>query len=213
MNAQVNTARSAALTSVSATRDTMRCPPTGCRRLLLAIALAPTLAAAELIAPVVNPTTSSLGLSVTGLARTNPPAASVAAPRKSIRAVDLAETPSAAIVLHASPLLEKSTPAALVEMSQPAPSPLLDSRMNREAIQDSLKRTDLPYTPEETASAFQYLRHKPTMRGVWELMNPLAPLTKSETPAALAFETRREVGNAPRVFRDAGTHEPQLRLF
>lgn len=213
MNAPVNTARSAAPTSASATRGTARCQRTGHRRVLLAILLAPTLGAAELIAPAVNPTPSSLGLSVSGLARTNPPAAATIAPRKSIRAVDLAETPSTAIVVRNSPLLEKSTPVALAEMSQTAPSLLLDNRMNHEAIQDSLKRTDRPYIPEETASAFQYLRHKPTMRGVWELVNPLAPLTKSETPAAMAFETRREVGNAPRVFRDAGTHEPQLRLF
>lgn len=133
--------------------------------------------------------------------------------RSDVRAVELAETPSAAVVVETSPLLEKPAAAALAEMSARPPSPVLDSRMNRETLEESIERGKKLYTPEQSGSAIRYLRHKPTWRGLWDLFDPTAPVVKPDYPAATAFETRREIGPAPRAFRDATTHEPELRIY
>lgn len=137
----------------------------------------------------------------------------VAPIRTSVRAVELAETPSAAVVVRSSPLLEKPAAAALAEISAKAPSSALDSRMNRETLQSSLELGDRMYTPEQAGSALRYLRRKPSWRGLLNLFDPAAPVVTPDLPAATAFETRRGLGVPPRAFRDASTHEPELRLY
>lgn len=134
-------------------------------------------------------------------------------PIGAVHAVKLAETPSAAVVLAQSPLLEKPAPAALAEMEKRSVRPRLDDNINREAVRDSYRHYDKPFTPEEAGSAFKYLRRKPTLRGLWELFDPTSPVAKPELPAATAFENRRRLGEPPRAFVDPTGHELSIRLF
>lgn len=134
-------------------------------------------------------------------------------PRPSVGAVKLAEAPSAAVVVQSSPLLDKPATAAMSGISARPPGLVLSSRMNRETLQDSIDHADRLYTPEQASSALRYLRRKPTWRGFRDLLDPTAPVIASDLPAAVAFEARRDLGEAPRAFRDAATHEPKLRLY
>ncbi len=133
--------------------------------------------------------------------------------RTSTRAVDLATTPSAAVVVTRSPLLEAPASAAMTQMSLRPSSPVLESRMNRETLEERLRRAGERYTPEQAGTAFRYLRRKTTLRGFWDLVDPLAPLPPSDLPAAAALDPQRDRSAPPRAMRSDATHEATLRVF
>lgn len=132
---------------------------------------------------------------------------------KTLSAVRLGETPSAAWIVAQSPLMEKSAPKALVEMEKRALRPPLDDHINQDAVRDSYRHYEKPVTPEAAGSAFKYLRQKPSWRGFLDLFNPASPIPTLDLPAATAFENRRSLGETPRAFVDPTRHELGIRLF
>lgn len=144
---------------------------------------------------------------------TNVPVTTLVPVRRASSAITLADTPSAAVVLPTSPLMDPPATAALSQLSARSTGAGLNSRMNRETLQEAIDRGARQFTPEQAGSAFGYLRRKPTWRGVWDLLDPTAPVEKAENPAAITYESRRDAGVLPRSFRDSTVHEAQLRVF
>jgi hypothetical protein len=68
-------------------------------------------------------------------------------------------------------------------------------------------------TPESAGSVVKYLRQKPSWRGLLDLVDVTKPVPKPDLPAAMAFESRKEVNVTPRAFVDPTSHEPSLRVF
>jgi len=85
--------------------------------------------------------------------------------------------------------------------------------MNRETLEESLRRASERYTPEQAGNAFRYLRRKSSLRGFWDLVDPLAPLPPSDLPAAAVLDPQRERSAPPRAMRSDATHEATLRVF
>ncbi len=158
-------------------------------------------------APVLTGTNAPAAGSLTGASGT--PATA--------RTVSISTSASASVVVASSPLMDSPAGTALSQLAARPTGVGLESRMNRDTLQDAIDRGSRQFTVEQAGSALRYLRRKPTWRGVWDLLDPLAPVEKVETPAATAFETRGSLGPAPRSFldpvRDPATHEPQLRVF
>ena len=102
------------------------------------------------------------------------------------------------------------------QVSSAPPHPGQDNRSNREAVQDAVDRGDRAVTPESSGGALRYLRRRPTWRGVWDLVDPRAPVASS-VPSAGVGDVRREAAAVPASFRDPyrdpATHTATLRLF
>ena len=180
-----------------------------------------TAAALVLVLTVARPALSaradepSLKLEAPAVAASTTVTATVASSpiNKKLNVVQLAETPSAAAAVAQSPPLDKPAPVALAEMEKGILHPQLDDNVNRDAVRESYRRSDRPLTPEEAGSAFNYLRRKPSSRGLLELFDLTSPMPKSDLPAATAFENRRGLGESPRCFTDPTRRELGIRLF
>lgn len=173
----------------------------------------PTLLAQPSTDPASTAPTSPAASVITPSGTNSPATPTVLTRRTPTRAVDLATTPSAAVVVTRSRLLETPASAALTQMAVRPSSPVLDSRMNRETLEESLRRANERYTPEQASNAFRYLRRKTSLRGFWDLVDPLAPLPPADLPAAAAIDPQRDRSAPPRAMRSDTTHEASLRVF
>jgi hypothetical protein len=129
--------------------------------------------------------------------------------------VALAYQKSAAEVVKVEPTLAMPAKEVIVAQAAEEFHTPDTAKANRESVQNRLRASDLPITPENAGSPSKYLRKKPTLRGFAELFNPLAPVEHPEAPAALAFETRRplSVGYPTRLRDECIVHEPLLRIW
>jgi len=88
------------------------------------------------------------------------------------------------------------------------------NQIHQEGAQQRLGPPGNPLEQESTRSVLRHLRQRPNLRGAWDLVNPRAPVTQTEVPTALAFETRKRLEYpSSRIFHDAVAHEGGLRLW
>ncbi len=100
------------------------------------------------------------------------------------------------------------------------------SKENQDSVQSGLRATDPPISVERMGSAGRYLEKKRSWRALADLINPFAPTTRPEQPAAMAFETRQVLDYSapdslrgsggppvPRAFRDPIRQESGIRLW
>lgn len=104
-----------------------------------------------------------------------------------------------------------------VGVSTAVPHPGQDNRSNREAVQDAVARGDRAITVESSGGALRHLWRRPTWRGVFDLVDPRAPVPTVDVPAERLGDVRRAVGVPPAAFRDPyrdpASHEATARLF
>ena len=123
-------------------------------------------------------------------------------------------------------LVNRPANEVLVDLARQEYTAANMSKASQEAVQARMRALDRSSTVEGAGSAGRYLQQRRSWRGVADLINPFAPVTRMEPPAATAFETRRALDFAapdslrragspavPRAFRDVITHEYGVRLW
>jgi len=135
---------------------------------------------------------------------------------------------------NASPSIQ--VPLSDPVMRQPAPEVLQDfarrervelmNRGTQEAMDERMKASLRPRTPEESGAALRHLSRDRSLRSVVQLFDPFAPVPKAYSAANSAFEKPRSIDehlppslrgsgvpSTPRTFIDPIRHEAGLRLW
>lgn len=121
-------------------------------------------------------------------------------------------------------------------MRRPAPEVLQDiarrervegvNRGTQEALDDRMKASARPRTPEESGGALRHLNRDRSLRSFAQLFDPFAPVPKPYSEANSAFDKQRSIDghlppsqrgssapSTPRNFIDPVRHEAGLRFW